>query len=504
MNFIINRWVRGKDFFGRSELLEQIKNRRHKPIWILGNRRVGKTSLLRQIQQLSTTEDWPNSAALYWDLQGAGNTAGLKEAFLESLEDNESITQALGLNIEDLEECSLNELLSKFRRKVKGLKQTLLYLLIDECEELVDIVAREPSILASFRKLSQGDFPFSIIMTGSWRMMDLDESESITSPFLPDFLPPILLGPFMENEALELLDKSGLPLEEARIIYQLSLGNPHLLQVLGELTARTGSLEKALAELKLNRMAHYYFQSNFNCLPPSQRTWYASGQASDKLATMTETDPNYPYIEQSALLQNQNGEMRVSPLLRMLELDLEPSALLNPELTEREATTSRVPTADIKGQDSCHLNKALVQLKQCRRWPLLLAGEPGEWAEPPAAPEPMSSLEARAATDTEIRAVLQFASPEYVKGEPATEATAIYLAGLYWYRALVGKAAFDEQEDPWEQASCIASKDVPILPSFRESTSLSGKQAMILLRCLKANPDQRYPSLSQLQDDLEK
>ena len=52
MTFIFNRWVRGDDFFGRRQLLQAIRGRRYKPTWVLGNRRVGKTSLLRQIEWL--------------------------------------------------------------------------------------------------------------------------------------------------------------------------------------------------------------------------------------------------------------------------------------------------------------------------------------------------------------------------------------------------------------------------------------------------------------------
>jgi len=77
MSFTTNRWVRDEDFFGRQELLSALRKRGGKAAWVLGNRRVGKTSLLRQIEWLCKKGHWPETIGLYWDLQGAATTEGL-------------------------------------------------------------------------------------------------------------------------------------------------------------------------------------------------------------------------------------------------------------------------------------------------------------------------------------------------------------------------------------------------------------------------------------------
>lgn len=517
MNFIINRWVRGDDFFGREQLLAQIAERRRKPTWVLGNRRVGKTSLLRQIQYLCKAGEWDNRVALYWDLQGAGSADGLKEAFLECLEDHEEITEALGLDVDDLEELPFKDVLNKFRRKAKGLKETHLLLLIDECEELVDITAREPGILAPFRKLSQGDFPFSIIMAGSWRMMDLDESDVITSPFLPDFLPPLLLGPFDEVTSVSLLQQRGLDADVAATIHRLCLGNPHLLQVLGEHMHRVGNLELALAELRANKVAHYFFQSNFNCLPPSPRPWFAEGTACRNLASLSPKDTNLPFLVQSALLNEALGGCRVSPLLHMLEENLEPPAVIhlaqNPGETPVTQTAPRLEqpqngelkaTSPAPSSSSDDILVVIEKLAACKVMPLALpVGSFGDenWSFEFDLPS-IDNLLQQGTAGANLHQLLDRVSPEYLRGELGDERTAVYLAGLWWYRQLSTGAPFSHLDDPYERLAEIAESDVAITGSFREKSGLSGKQAMVLLRCLKANANHRYPSLAHMANDL--
>ena len=132
MSFILNRWVRGDDFYGRTDLLETLRKGNKKTTWVLGNRRVGKSSLLRQIVWLCGQGEWGEVDALYWDLQGAANAEGLKESFLECLEDNEDLTDDLGLDIDNLEDLAFGDVLNKFRRKVKSRRGRRFLLLIDE------------------------------------------------------------------------------------------------------------------------------------------------------------------------------------------------------------------------------------------------------------------------------------------------------------------------------------------------------------------------------------
>ncbi len=528
MSFIINRWVRGKDFFGRGHLLAQILERGNKPTWVLGNRRVGKTSLLRQIHHLCKTGAWPNRLALYWDLQGAGTSEGLKESLLECFEDNEDVAAELGVDIDELEDCTLKDMLNKVRRKAKGLDGKHLYLLIDECEELVDITRSEPGVLASFRKLGNGEVPLSLIMAGSWRLMDLDESDSITSPFLPDFLPPLLLGPFQADDSRELLAACGLTPSMADTLHRLSLGNPHLLQVLGEHCQRNGSLELALAELKLNKVAHYFFQSNFNCLPPQIRPFFSAGTACVNLLALEAQDPLAPFVVQSCLISFEEGK-RLAPLLTMVERDLGPLEVLSlldqstepiklaPPLSALTAPAPLTPGASAAGpatpavaappvaaavaaspaaaERELGALAALLARQDEFRGSLLPrpGGSSGDWSE-------ISQLTGTESSEV-LNELLDRASPEFLRGEFPSERTAIYLFGLSWYRALAGKGPFAELS-PWDRLAALSERDVPIDEAFLRTTKLPSKQAIVLLRCLKAEPGQRYASLTAVRADL--
>jgi hypothetical protein len=47
--FVVGGWVRGERFFGRRDLLHEILEGERAFVWVLGTRRIGKTSLLKQL-----------------------------------------------------------------------------------------------------------------------------------------------------------------------------------------------------------------------------------------------------------------------------------------------------------------------------------------------------------------------------------------------------------------------------------------------------------------------
>ena len=495
MSFTTNRWVRGEDFFGREALLETLRNRTNKATWVLGNRRVGKTSLLRQIEWVCKHDHWPDAIGLYWDLQGAASTEGLKDSFLECLEDAEEVTEELGLDIDELEAFSFSAILNKFRRKLKSRKGSRLLLLIDECEELVDVARDEPQVLNSFRKLSQGDFPLSLIMAGSWRLMELDESQTRTSPLLPDFLPPLLLGPLDWPAARALLTHHQCPEEVARRVFDMSFGNPHLVQVMGEHYTRMGDMDVVLAELKRSHILRSFFQSNFQCLPPSMRTWWSDGQTVTRLAAMAQDDPNLPYAIQSCLLRPGQHHTEISPLLKLLDATAEPTVsppadieIASPDAQEAQSLISalsnrQVPLSVLPADFiTKHDNTALA-----------------EAANPPG-PNLLASL---GESKEKIHAYLDGASPEYCLARNPDEQTAVYLCGLFLYRRALGHAPFHEIDDPWQRADAIAGKDVPIDQAAATAAGLDSNLAMIIMRCMKAEPGHRYRGLESLKNDLD-
>src|SRR6185369_16450274 len=48
--------VRGSHFYGRTALIQSILDGNDRAIWVVGNRRIGKTSLLRRMEQLGASD----------------------------------------------------------------------------------------------------------------------------------------------------------------------------------------------------------------------------------------------------------------------------------------------------------------------------------------------------------------------------------------------------------------------------------------------------------------
>ena len=500
MAFIVNRWVRGEDFLGRDDMLASIQTGDKRTVWVLGNRRVGKTSLLRQISWLCHEGAWGDTLALYWDLQGAATADGLKDSFLECLEDDEAIAEELGLDIDALEDLAFLDVMNKFRRKVKGQKGRRFLLLIDECEELVDVGANEPNVLNAFRKLSQSGNNLEIVLAGSYRFMDLDETDSRTSLFLPDFLPPQLLGPFREDQATELLGRNGIDAEDASRIYAATFGNPHLIQVVGEHFNRLGNLAMALKQIKSGKVGEYFFQSNFQCLPQPQRDWWRQPGLLDKLAGITPADEHFPYLRQAAILREEEGRgVSISPLLQLVLGDEGSAAAAAPAKQTAAPALKPASTPQPKVQPF-EMDDTLAWLQENPDRLLVL---PTDGTALAAATNPPGLVMMASIQEPKevMHAVLNGASPEFVRGENPDARTAVYLIGLYLYRRHFGASPFQDIDDPWDRAGAIAESDVPVRPAEAREP-LDNKIAMVLMRCLKANPGDRYVDVVGLTADL--
>jgi hypothetical protein len=527
MTFIINRWVRGTDFHGRTQILADIEQRKGKPTWVLGNRRSGKTSLLRQIDWLCRENQWADCTALYWDLQGAGNIEGLKDSFLECLEDAPEVAESLNLDVDDLEDLGFPEIVNKFRRKVKAYKDGYLLLLIDECEELVDISAESPQVLGAFRKLS-GHIPhLGLILAGSLRLLDLDESASRTSPLLPDFLPPLLLKPFEQDTTVNLLQQGGLDDTAANAIYELTFGNPHLTQIMGEYWSRLEHRDAVIHELKQNQICQYFFDSNFNCLPADLRDPYKKGNIFATLQALSPNDRLFAYAAQSALVRERADGIEISPLLYLHAegmLPLQPK-LHDPQQIQASVVTAATPAppkAAPKPEPVATPEPAKPELPWRSTWQRLISfleerkehfsvlpaeilssQDSLDWAEasPPPSLKMMPLLGEEAFNAAKQVEILQLAAPEFVNDEPATEATAVYLAGLYLHRQILGHLPLDHLKDTHELAQALANREAQI-EMAQWPNAIDRRAAMVLKRSLKREPTARYQSLQTLEQDV--
>jgi hypothetical protein len=97
-----------------------------------------------------------------------------------------------------------------------------------------------------------------------------------------------------------------------------------------------------------------------------------------------------------------------------------------------------------------------------------------------------------------------YASPEILRGQPATVASDIYSLGVLFYELLAGKRPFDAAKlSPAALIEAVTQKDVPP-PSAVARSTLNGDLDAIALKALAKNPEERYASAAQLAEDIQR
>ena len=184
--YIVGRWVRDADHYGRHTLIEQLLLAQDAAYWLVGTRRIGKTSLLRQIEHLAgqTDNGW---VSLFWDLQGCTSPEDLTRELVFTLEDEAERFSGYGLDIDRLIDRDADEILRRISRALSRNQRRLL-LLIDEAEVLVQIAEADEAWLARLRRALQEGHQRTILTSTKLLTRLTDQSmEWMTSPFLFGF-----------------------------------------------------------------------------------------------------------------------------------------------------------------------------------------------------------------------------------------------------------------------------------------------------------------------------
>jgi hypothetical protein len=218
--FIAGSWVRGEDFFGRAGLIrEALEGDRHS-LWVLGGRRLGKTSLLKELEHRVQRSRETPFVALYWDLQGSGDARGLAETLLSSVEDSEAFCRAADLGVEDLESMPVAEMLATLVRRAVRSGWRLL-LLVDEAEELLVVGRTDPAVLARLRRVISRGPDVRAVVTATRLLARIDEDVPLpTSPFLQGFIPPVYLTPLAPDEGRTLLARGGFSPGDVEVVLE--------------------------------------------------------------------------------------------------------------------------------------------------------------------------------------------------------------------------------------------------------------------------------------------
>jgi RNA polymerase sigma factor (TIGR02999 family) len=276
--YVIGQWVRGEKFYGRESLVDEILHGPRDTVWVLGTRRIGKTSLLKQLELLTATEPQRGFFPLFWDLQGADAPGELHAGFSEALLDAEERIEELGLAVDDLEADDLFDSLRRLRRKLRA-KDLRLLLLCDEVEELVKLHLEDPALLRKLRHALQASGDIRSVLVSTIRLWALAGQREDTSPFLHGISPPVFINRMTDEEARSLIEQRNLPAgsrpefseTEVETVCQRCDNHPYLMQLVCKRLFETGDLEEAIEQVATDSMVSYFFSVDFEMLAPIER-----------------------------------------------------------------------------------------------------------------------------------------------------------------------------------------------------------------------------------------
>ena len=276
--FVVGQWVRGKQFYGRAAQIDEILTGPRDSVWLLGTRRIGKTSLLKQLEHLTASDPDSSYFPLFWDLQGTANPEELHLDFQEALLDAEERLEELDIEVDDLETDDAFKSLGRLRRALRSRRRKLL-LLCDEAEELIALGEADPALLRKMRRATQSHADVRAVIASTIRLWALAGESTDTSPFLHGFAPPIYIQRLTRKEAADLVIQAALPdgsrpgfsrADISRICEQCD-NHPYLLQLVSKRFLELGDLNEAIEQVSADRMVNFFFSVDFDMLSSEEQ-----------------------------------------------------------------------------------------------------------------------------------------------------------------------------------------------------------------------------------------
>ncbi len=269
--FIAGSWVRGENFFGRENLLREILDGQRHSVWVAGARRLGKTSLLKELEYRVLQSGETPFTPLYWDLQGSGDARGLAEGLLSSVEDSEPYRRATAVSVDDLESLSVSDMLTTLVRRTVRSGWRLL-LLMDEPEELLTVARVDPGVRPRLRRILQKGPEVRAVMTSTKRLLRIDErTDFATSPFMLGFTPPLYLTPLHPDDARALLARGRFAKDEVETIVTRTACHPFLLQLIASRLFESRDLAATLDQVAADEMVSNFFSVDYQTLEAEER-----------------------------------------------------------------------------------------------------------------------------------------------------------------------------------------------------------------------------------------
>jgi hypothetical protein len=268
-SFVIGQWVRGARFFGRkAEIADLLGDPHGCWVWIAGLRRIGKTSLLKQLDHLAGAD--AGCLPLFWDLQGVGGAEELALTFTDALLDAEEALARLGIapaEIADLEDADVFAALGKLAPALSA-RGARLFVLCDEADELLALERNVPGLAARLWA-ALAACGARVVLASSLRLCD---ARDLPWPDLERFAAPRYLGMMTDDEARSLLRQE--PAFDARAIETLRAGcgnHPMLLQLAAKRCQELGDAEAALRQVAADRSVAHLLAVDFDLLAAGEQ-----------------------------------------------------------------------------------------------------------------------------------------------------------------------------------------------------------------------------------------
>ncbi len=275
--YIVGGWVKGANFYGYQALLNDLLDSEEDALWVIGNRRGGKTSLLRHLEEIASSD--ARYAPLYWNLEGTDTYKGLTEELAYAVEDASYRMEWPDIDPNSFMGKDIRTALRSLTRHAQGKGQKLL-LLIDEPEALIALARRAPKSIARLRKTLQSTSGLRTVLVSTRLLLQINEItfKLLTSPFLAGFSPRIM-GALTQQEAEDLVHQTHMlkqiyaAPETMDAIHKGTGNQPYLIQYLCfHLFQPDGSLRHpGEPDFIPNDIIAESFSLNWRCMSPNER-----------------------------------------------------------------------------------------------------------------------------------------------------------------------------------------------------------------------------------------
>jgi len=322
-SYVVGQWVRAEGFYGRTAQLTEVLDGPRNGFWVVGTRRRGKTSFLKQLEHVATAQPDRKLLPVFWDLQGVDDLDALAFSLEEALADAEPRLDEAGLSLDEVVDPDVFRTLGTLRRRLRAGGWTL-FLLCDEAEALRTLAQQSEATIGRLRRALLAHDGVRTVISSGPRLWDL-ATGSATSPFLDGFLPPLYLGRLRHETSYALIrqhqlaeqERPDLTDDDVEAICSWAGDHPFLLQLLSKRVIEHGDVEPAIAAVAGDRSVTSLFEVDLELLDEEQRSALRSFARGEPSGVEIDS-PVILELHQLGLVEDGgNDELRIAlPLLR--------------------------------------------------------------------------------------------------------------------------------------------------------------------------------------------